>query len=114
MTRFVKARGVIKNNTKRYTKILHRMTSLNACSSGLSVATGIFSVATLAIFISLPVHIPLGSVSLAGGSVSGMATALTKMYQKKLTKVMKLTDIITSALAVFERCISKALRNKVP
>ena len=67
--------------------------------------------ATLATFISLPVGIPLGAVSLAEASVSGMATALTKNYQKKLTKVTTLTDIIMPALAVFERCISKALRN---
>ena len=40
-----------------------------------------------------------------------MATALTKKYQKKLLKVTKLTDIITSAIAVFERVVSKALRN---
>ena len=40
-----------------------------------------------------------------------MATALTKKYQKKLSKVKKLTDVITSAIAVFERCISKALKN---
>ena len=36
---------------------------------------------------------------------------LTTKYQKKLSKVTKLTDIITSALAVFERCISKLLKN---
>ena len=48
--------------------------------------------------------IPLGTVSLAGVNISGMATALTKKYQKKLAKVTKLVDIMTSALAVFERC----------
>ena len=37
--------------------------------------------------------------------------ALTKKYQKKLTKVTKLIDITTSAIAVFETCLSKALRN---
>ena len=67
--------------------------------------------ATLATFIGLPVSIPLGAVSLAGASISGMATALTKKYQKKLSKVTTLTDIIMPALAVFERCVSKALRN---
>ena len=70
---------------------------LNACASRLSVASGISSVATLSTFIGLPVSIPLGVISLAGASVSGVTTALTKKYQKKLTKVTKLTDIITSA-----------------
>ena len=65
----------------------------------------------LSTFIGLPVSIPLGAVSLAGASVSGIATALTKKYQKKLTKVMKLTDIITSALAVFEMSVSKVLKD---
>ena len=67
--------------------------------------------ATLSTFVGLPVSIPLGVVPLAGASVSGVTTALTKKYQKKLTKVMKLYDIVTSALAVFETCLSKALRN---
>ena len=67
--------------------------------------------ATLSTFIVLPVSIPLGVVSLAGASVSGVTTALTKKYQKKLSKVMKLTDIMTPAIAVFETCLSKALRN---
>ena len=84
---------------------------LNACSSGLSIATGISSVATLSTFISLPVSNPLGAIFLAGASVSGVTTVLTKKYQKKLTKVTTLTDIITSAIAVFETFLSKALRN---
>ena len=67
--------------------------------------------ATLSTFISLPVSIPLGVISLAGASVSGVTTALTKKYQKKLTKVTNLTDIITSAIAVFEMSLSKALNN---
>ena len=67
--------------------------------------------ATLSIFIGLPVSIPLGAISLAGVSVSGVTTALTKKYQKKLTKVTKLTDILTSSIAVFETCLSKALHN---
>ena len=33
------------------------------------------------------------------------------VYQKKLSKVTKWTDIITPALAIFETCLSKALRN---
>ena len=99
-----------KKKCKKYTKILNRLTWLNACSSGLSIATGISSVTTLSTFIGLPVSIPLGAVSLAGVSVSGVTTALTKKYQKKLSKIMKLTDI-TPAIAVFEMCLSKALRN---
>ena len=55
--------------------------------------------------------IPFGAVSLAGTSVSGMATALTSKYQKKLTKVTKLVDIVTSAIAVFETSVFKALNN---
>ena len=84
---------------------------INACASGLSIATGISSVATLSIFVGLPVSIPLSAISLARVSVSGVTTALTKMFQKKLTKVTTLTDILTSAIAIFETCLSKALRN---
>ena len=59
------------------------------------MAYGILSVATLRLFISLPVSILLGAISLTGGSVSGMATVLIKKYQKKLTKVMKLVEIMS-------------------
>ena len=75
------------------------------------MATGISSVATLSTFISFPVSIPLGAFSLAGASVSGVATVLTSKYQKKLAKVTKLVDIVTSAISVFETSLSKALNN---
>ena len=84
---------------------------LNTCSSSLSIATGISSVATFSTFISLPVSIPLGVASLTGAIVSGIISVITKKYQKKLMKVTKLTDIIMPALAVFETNISKALKN---
>ena len=48
--------------------------------SGLNIASGILSVAMLSTFISLPVSIPLSAVFLAGESISGMATALTKRF----------------------------------
>ena len=38
-----------------------------------------------------------------------MVTVLTKNYQKKLMKVTKLVNIMTSVLAVFEMSISKVL-----
>ena len=67
--------------------------------------------ATLSMFICLPVSIPLNAISPAEVSISGMAMALTKKYQKKLAKVMKFVDIVTSALFVFEMSISKALND---
>ena len=69
------------------------------------------SVTTLSTFIGLPVSIPMGAVSLARRRVSGVAITLTKKYQKTLTKVMKLVDIVTSALTMFEMSISKALKD---
>ena len=67
--------------------------------------------ATLSTFIGLPVSIPLDAISLAGVSLSCVTMVLTKKYQKKLSKVMKLTDIVTSAIAVFETTLSKVLSN---
>ena len=84
---------------------------LNTCSSGLSIASGISSMMTLSTFIGLPVSIYLGAISLAGASVSGMAKVLTKKYQKKLMKVTKLVNIMTSALAMFKTSVSKVLNN---
>ena len=94
---------MFKKKYKKYNKILNRLTWLNACSSSLSIATGISSVATFATFIGLPVSIPLGAASLTGAIASGIISVLTKKYQKKLKKVTKLIDIITPALVVFER-----------
>ena len=82
---------------------------LNACTSGL--ASGISTVATLSTFIGLPVSIQLVAISLAGAGLSGVATALTKKYQKRLSEVTKLVDIVTSATAVFLMSLSKALNN---
>ena len=86
---------------------------LNACSSGIIVATGISSVATLATFIGLPVSMALGVASLTGVIASGIISVLTKKYQKKLKKTTKLIDIIMPALVVFERVVSDALKNDV-
>ena len=96
---------------KKYAKILDRLVWLNASSSAITVASGISSVATLSTFIGLPVSIPLAAVSLTGAGFSGITTALTKKYQKKLSKVTKLTNIVTSALAVLETSVSKALND---
>ena len=44
---------------------------------------------------------------------SGIILVLAKKYQKKLKKVTKLIDIVTPALAVFERLISGALKDSI-
>ena len=100
-----------KKKYSKYSKILDRLAWLNACSSSLRIGSGISSVATLSTFVGLHLSIPLGAASLAGASISGVTTAPTFKYQKKLAKVMKLVDIVTSATAVFETSISKALNS---
>ena len=104
---------MFKQKYEKYTKILNRLMWLNACSSGISIATGISGVATFTRFIGLPVSVALGAASLTGAIASGIISALTKKYQKKLKKVTKLIDIVTPALVVFERVISGALKNGV-
>ena len=61
---------MFKKKYEKYTKILNQLTWLNAYSSGISVATGISSVATFATFIGLPVSISLGAASLTGAIAS--------------------------------------------
>ena len=102
---------MFKQKYEKYNKILNRLTWLNACSSGISIATGISSVATFATFIGLPVSMVLGAASLTGAIASGIISTLTKKYQKKLKKVTHLIDVVTPALVVFERVISGALKN---
>ena len=105
--------AMFKKKYKKYTKILNRLTWLNACSSSLSIATGISSVATFTTFIRAPVSIPLGAVSLTGVIASGIISVLTKKYHNKLKKVTKLIDIVSPALVVFERVVSKSLKDGV-
>ena len=104
---------MFKQKYEKYTKILNRLTWLNACLSGISIATGISSVATFATFIGLPVSVALGAASMTGVIASGIISTLTKKYQKKLKKVTRLIDIVTPALVVFERVISGALKNGI-
>ena len=75
---------MFKKKYEKYTKILNQLTWLNACSSGISLATGISSVATFTTFVGLPVSISLGAASLTGAIASGIISTLTKKYQKKL------------------------------
>ena len=104
---------MFKQKYEKYTKILNRLTWLNACSSGISVATGISSVATFATFVRLTVSISLGAASLTGAIASGIISTLTKKYQKKLKKVTHLIDIIMQATVVFDRVISGALKDGI-
>ena len=104
---------MLKKKCKEYNRILNQLTWLNACSSGISIATGISSVATFATFIGIPVSTALGAAFMTGAIASGIISALTKKYQKKLKKVTRLIDIVTPALVVFERVVSGALKNGV-
>ena len=92
---------------------MNRLTWLNACSSGISVATGISSVATFATFIGIPVSTALGAASMTGAIASGIILVLTKKYQQKLKKVTKLIDIVTPALVVYEQVVSGSLKDSI-
>ena len=104
---------MFKQKYEKYNKILNRLTWLNACSSRISVATGIFSIETFATFVGLLVSMALGAASLTGAIASGIISTLAKMYQKKLKKVTRLTDIVTRATVVFDRVISVALKDGI-
>ena len=75
---------IFKQKYEKYTKILNRLTWLNACLRGISIATGISSVATFATFIGIPVSILLGVASITGAIASRVILVPAKKYQKKL------------------------------
>ena len=104
---------MFKQKYEKYNNILNRLTWLNACLSGISVATGISSVATFATFIGLPVSVALSAASLTGVIASGIISTPTKKYQKKLKKVTRLIDIVTRATVIFDRVISVALKDGI-
>ena len=101
---------MFKQKYEKYNKILNRLMWLNACSSAISIATGISSVTTFATFIRFPVNMALGAASMTAVIASGIISVIAKKYQKKLKKVTRLIDIVTPALVVFERVISSALK----
>ena len=104
---------MFKKKYKKYNKILNRLTWLNACSSGISIATGISSMETFATFIGIPVSAALSAASMTGAVASGIISVLTNKYKQKRKKVTCLIDIVTPALVVFERVVSGALKNGV-
>ena len=104
---------MFKQKYEKYTKILNRLMWLNVCSSGISIATGISSLATFATLVGLHVSVALGAASLTGVIASRIISTLTKKYQKKLKKVTKLIDTVTPALVAFEKLISGAMKNGV-
>ena len=104
---------MFKQKYEKYNKILNRLMWLNACSSRISIATGISSLATFATFIGIPVSAALDAASMTGATASGVSSTLTKKYQKKLKKVTKLIDTVTPALVVFEIVISGALKDGI-
>ena len=96
---------------EKYNRVLDRFMLVNAASSGISIASGIGSLATLSTFLGIPVSIPLGALSLTGASITGITTVLIKKYHKKLQKVMTLYDIVTSGIAIFETSVSRSLND---
>ena len=77
---------MFKKKYKKYNRILNRLMWLNACSSGISVATEISSAATFATFIGIPVSAALGAASMTGAISSGIISALTKSTRRNLRK----------------------------
>ena len=69
--------------------------------------------ATFATFIGILVSTALGAASMTGAIASRIISVLSKKYQQKLKKVTKLIDIVTLALAVFERVLSGSLKDGV-
>ena len=55
----------------------------------------------------------MGAASLTGVIAGGIISTLTKKYQQKLKKVMKLIDIVTPALVIFERVVSDSLKDGI-
>ena len=50
---------------------------------------------------------------MTGAIANGIISVLTKKYQQKHKKLTKLIDIVTPALVIFERVVSKSLKDGV-
>ena len=69
---------MFKKKYKKYNRILNRLTWLNACLSGISIAIGISSVATFATFTGIPVSAVLSMASMTGAIASGIILGLSE------------------------------------
>ena len=107
----VKLRDKYNDKYQKYTKAIEKLFLVNASSSSIAVASGIGSVVTGATVVGIPVSVGLVGLSLVGSIFTGFTIALIKKHQKKLQKIMRLSDIVTSAMAVFEISISESLKN---
>ena len=70
--RLINKEVLLKKKYKKCNRILNRLTWLNTCSSGISIATGISSVAAFITFIRIPVSTALGAASMTGVIASGI------------------------------------------
>ena len=107
----IKLRDKYSKKYKKYTKSIENLMLANASSSSVAIVSGIGSIATGITVVGIPVSAGLAGIGLVGSVCTGFLTALIKKYQKKLQKIMKLLDTVTSAIAVFETNISESLKN---
>ena len=91
--------------------MLSKLSALNVVSSTLTVGSGISTIAASTSVVGIPVAVGLGGVALCCLICSGVASVVTKKYQNKLNKVMKLIIIVLPSIKVFEKGISKSLED---
>ena len=111
MNELIKLKGKFGKKYKKYKGVLSKLGALNAVSSTLTVGKGISAIATSASIVGIPVSAGPGGVALCCSICSGVTSAVTKKYQNKFNKVMKLITIVLSSIKVFEKGISKSLED---
>ena len=108
-----KLKQTFESKIEKYKKKISKLIKINAGASAIAIGSGVSTVATTATIVGIPISAGLGGVALVSSICSGITTASIKKYQKKLQNVLKLHDIVSSAIAVFELNVSQALDNGI-
>lgn len=93
------------DNECKYDKALDRLTISRIISETLAVASSMAATAT--IVVNFRNSIGLSGICLSSSVSRAIIVASIKRYRNKLNKVMKSCHVVTSAIDVFERTLSR-------
>lgn len=94
---------------RKYAAAFKHTNNIDSFGNVISVAGGAVSLGLLGTGIGLPISLAVGSVSLAIGGVTTIASFLSKRFVKKLEKHDKISELAGSKLSSINHIVSKAM-----
>lgn len=94
---------------RKYAAAFKHTNNIDSFGNVITVAGGAVSLGLLGTGIGLPISLAVGSVSLAIGGVTAVASFLSKRFVKKLEKHDKISELAGSKLSSINHIVSKAM-----